>query len=171
MLLFIFLDKNEFKNKAESELAKKVVTFYKNENKEVLKHTINYFKKQNVPVRTIYNIVAKYRKRNSTSYLPRGDRLKKISDQQLQTLINLVDKKADMSQCRLGRRFDISQSTITRNLKKGTLVRIYKRRSAPKYKNEDPTTTSKIQLSKIVQKTYSRLSTDTERRKIFYTKW
>ena len=40
--------------KAESEdLAKKVVTFYKNECKEVLKHTVNYFKKQNVPVRTI----------------------------------------------------------------------------------------------------------------------
>ena len=75
MLLFIFLNKNEFKKEAESEeLAKKIVTFYKNESKEVLKHTVNYFKKQNVPVRTIYNIVAKYRKRNSISYLPKGPR-------------------------------------------------------------------------------------------------
>ena len=42
MLLFIFLDKN----KAESEeLAKMVVTFDKNESKEVLKHTVNDFKK------------------------------------------------------------------------------------------------------------------------------
>ena len=91
--------------KAESEeLAKKIVTFYKNESKQVLKHTaVNYFKKQNVPVRTIYNIVAKYRKRNSTSYLPKGDRPKTISDQQLQTLVKLVNNKAGVSQCRLGR--------------------------------------------------------------------
>ena len=64
---------------AESEeLAKTVVTFYKNKSKEALKHIVNYFKKQNVPVRTIYNIVAKYRKRNSASYLPRGSRPKKF---------------------------------------------------------------------------------------------
>ena len=32
--------------KAESEeLARKVVTFYQNESKEVLKQTVNYFKK------------------------------------------------------------------------------------------------------------------------------
>ena len=33
-------------NEAESEeLTKTVVTFYKNESKEVLKHTVNYLKK------------------------------------------------------------------------------------------------------------------------------
>ena len=129
MLLFIFLDKNESKKKkrkAESEeLAKKLVTFYKNESKEVLKHTVNYFKKQNISVRTIYNIVAKYRKRNSTSYLPKCDRPKKVSDQQLQTLVNLVDNKASVSQRRLDRLFGVSQSTISRNLKKRTSVKIH----------------------------------------------
>ena len=59
MLFFIFFDKN---GDAESEeLAKTVVTFDKNERKEVLKHTVNDFKKQNVLVRTI---VTKYRKHN-----------------------------------------------------------------------------------------------------------
>ena len=67
--------------KAESEkLAEAVVTFYENESKEVLKHTVNDFKKQDVPVRTIYNIVAKYRKRNSTSSLLKGGPSKKNSD-------------------------------------------------------------------------------------------
>ena len=49
MLLFMFLHKNGLKKKHESEeLANTVVTFYKNESKEVLKHTINDFKKQNL---------------------------------------------------------------------------------------------------------------------------
>ena len=70
-----------FKNAESEEFDKTVVTFYKNEGNEVLKHTVNYFKERNIPVRTIYNIVAKYRKRNSTSYLPKGGRRKRISDQ------------------------------------------------------------------------------------------
>ena len=50
-----------FKKAESEELAIKVVTLYKNESKGVLKHTVNYFKEQNVLVRIIYNIVAKYR--------------------------------------------------------------------------------------------------------------
>ena len=55
-----------------------IATFYKNESKEVLKHIVSYFNKQNLPVRTIDNIAAKYRKRNSASYLSKGTRPKKI---------------------------------------------------------------------------------------------
>ena len=51
--------------------AKTVVAFYKHESKELFKHTVNYFEKENVPVRTIHNVVAKYRKHNLTSYLPK----------------------------------------------------------------------------------------------------
>ena len=64
------------KNGKSEELDKIVVNFYKNEGNEVLKYTVNYFKNQNIPVRTIYNIVAKYHKRNSTSYFPKGVRPK-----------------------------------------------------------------------------------------------
>ena len=53
-------------------LAKRVVTFFKNESKEVLKYTVNHFKKENVPVRTVYNIITRYRKHNSTNYLPKA---------------------------------------------------------------------------------------------------
>jgi len=124
--------------KVESEmLAKRVVTFFKNESKEVLKHTVNHFKKENVPVRTIYNIITRYHKHNSTNYLPKTGRPKKISDQELKTLVRLVDNKVGVSQRRLGRRFGVNQSTISRNLKKRTSVRVYKRRSAPKYISDD----------------------------------
>ena len=56
-------------------------------------------------VRTIYNIVAKYRKRNSTNYLSKDKRRKTISDQQLQTLNN----KADVNERRRAHRFSLSQ--------------------------------------------------------------
>ena len=46
MLLFIFLDKNEFKKTAESEeLPKRIVTFYKNESKKILKTYCKLFQK------------------------------------------------------------------------------------------------------------------------------
>ena len=61
-----------------------------------------------------------------------------------------------MSQCRLGRRFGVSQSTISRNLKKRTSVRIYKRRSASKYNNEDQQQRAKSNCLKL----YKKLSPD-----------
>ena len=67
-----------FKKAESEELDKTVVTSYKNKSKAVLKHTVNYFKKLNIPVRTIYNIAAKYRKHNSTSYLTKSARPKKF---------------------------------------------------------------------------------------------
>ena len=49
--------------KAELEvLTKTFVTLYKNETKVVLKHSVNFFKKQTAPVETIDSIVTKYRK-------------------------------------------------------------------------------------------------------------
>ena len=124
MLLFVL----GLKTAESKELAKTIVAFYRNEGKEVFKHIINDFKKQNVPVRTIYNIVAKYRKRNSTSDLLKGIRRKQTSNQQLQALANLVDNKAGVSQPRLPLQFALNQSTISRHLKKQTSVRIHKRR-------------------------------------------
>ena len=96
-----------FKKAESEELDKTVVTFYKNKSKEILKHTVNYFKKQNILVRTIDNIVAKYRKHNSTSYLTKGPRPKNVSGQQLQTLVKLVNNRMSVSQSRLGRRFGL----------------------------------------------------------------
>ena len=77
-----------------------------------------------------------YCKHNSTSYLSRSGRSdeKKKFNQQFQTL----DNKTSVSRRRLAHRFGFSQLTISRHWKKRTSIRIYKRRSSPKYKNEDP---------------------------------
>ena len=74
---FLYWIKMGLKKAESKELAKTVVTFYKDESKEVLKHTINYFKKENISVRTIYNIVVKYHKHNPASYLPKNGRPKR----------------------------------------------------------------------------------------------
>ena len=70
----------------------------------------------------------------------------KIFDQQLQTLNN----KADVSK----RRFGLSQARISRHLKKQTSVRIQKRRSAPKYKNEDQQQRAKFNCLKVYKKKF-----------------
>ncbi|CAF3287509.1 unnamed protein product [Rotaria socialis] len=75
----------------------------------------------------------RYRKHNSTNYLPKTGRPKKISDQELKTLVRLVDNMVGVSQRRLGRRFELNQLIVSPNLRKRTSVPVYKRRSAPKY--------------------------------------
>jgi transposase len=124
--------------KIESEqLSKRVVTFYNNEGSRVMKLTAAHFKKEKVPERTIYNIISKYLKYNTTEFRPKNGRPRKISNQQLQSLVKSVQDRVGVSQRRLARRFNVSQSTISRNLKTRTSVRIYKRRSAPKYTSTD----------------------------------
>ena len=67
-----------------------------------------------------------------------------------------MDNKAGVSQRRLDRQFGASQSTISRNLKKRISVRIYKRKSAPKYINEDQQRRAKSNCLKL----YKKLSPD-----------
>ena len=118
--------------KIESEqLAKRVVTFYNNAGGHVMKQTAAHFKKEKVPERTIYNIISKYIKYNTTEFRPKSGRPRKISDQKLRSLVKSVEDRAGVSQRRLARRFNVSQSTISRNLKARTSVRVYQRRSAP----------------------------------------
>ena len=57
-----------------------------------------------------------------------------------------------MSQRHLGHRFGVSLSTVSRHLKKRTSVRIYKRKSAPKYKNDDQQQRAKSNCLKLYKK-------------------
>ena len=130
-----FWIKIDLKNIASEWLAKTIVTFHKNESKEVLKHTVNDFQKNKmfwseqfiILLQNIVNVIEQVISQKSAR--PK----KNISDWKLQTL----DNKANVSQRHLARRFGLSQSTISRHLKKRTSVGIHKRRSAPKCKNED----------------------------------
>lgn len=145
----------EFMKKLESEeLSKRVVTFYNNEGGRVMKLTAARFKKEKVPERTIYNIISKYLKYNAIQFRPKSGRPRKISNQQLQSLVKSVENRVGVSQRRLARRFNVTQSTISRNLKTRTSVRVYKRRSAPKYTSTDQENRARMNSLKL----YKRLS-------------
>jgi transposase len=124
------------KNERE-EVAKRVVTHHINVSNYCTKSTVFYFVKLGITRSTIYRILTKYAKHEQTSSLPKSGRLTKISDKQLKMLVKAVNNKTGISQRRLGRRFDVAQSTISRILKKRTDVRILKRTTAPKYTNEE----------------------------------
>lgn len=125
------------KKSEREQLAKRVVTHHINVSNYCKKSTVFYFVKAGVPRSTIYRILAKYAKHGQTSFLSKSGRPTKISNKQLKSLVKLVDNKTGVSQRQLGRRFSVAQSTISRNLKKRTDVRILRRKSAPKYTNED----------------------------------
>ena len=67
-------------------------------------------------------------------------------------MVRLVDNKMGVSQYRLGCQFGVNQSTINRNLKKRTSVRVYKRRSAPKYISEGQQKRAKSNCLKLYKK-------------------
>ncbi|CAM4847475.1 unnamed protein product [Rotaria magnacalcarata] len=61
----------------------------------------------------------------------------KISDEQLDGLVKSVNNRCGLSQRKLGRRFGVHHSTISRTLRKRTSVVIRKRRKAPKMNSKD----------------------------------
>jgi transposase len=89
------------------------------------------------PRSTIYRILKKYSEHGTTAFLPKSGRKPKISDQQVKQLIKSVNNKTGISQRKLGRRFGVSQSTVSRTLKNRTAVKVLKRKNAPRYSNED----------------------------------
>ena len=114
-------------------LAKKGVTHHIHHANSEVKATVKYFTKQGI----IYDIIKKYSTYHRTNFLPKSDRPSKTSDQQLKTLMKTVENKTRVSQRRLARRFAVNHSTISRVLKARTSVKILKRKTAPKYSNED----------------------------------
>lgn len=115
----------------QEELAKAIVTHHVRCAHSVLKTTVNYFESQGIPRRTIYNIMKKYTTHLTTDFFPRSGRPSKISSKLLKSLVQAVENKTGVSQRRLGRRFGVHQSTISRVLKIRTSVRVLKRQTAP----------------------------------------
>ncbi|CAF2038450.1 unnamed protein product [Rotaria magnacalcarata] len=86
-------------------LSQRICNFYIDSSNNSVKTTVNYFKKQNIPQTTIYNILRKYRQHGTTKYLPKSGRPYKISDKQLDGLVQSVNNRCGLSQRKLGRRF------------------------------------------------------------------
>ena len=82
---------------------------------ESVKTTINYFKKQNI-LQNCLLYLKKYLRYGTTEDLSRSGRPVKLSTKDLNRLVKSVNNRCGLSQRKLGRRFRVHQSTISRNL-------------------------------------------------------
>lgn len=114
------------------ELAKRVCNFYEDASNHSVKTTVNYFKKQQVPERTIRYMLRKYLVHQTTDFLPRKGRPVKITDRQCDGLVKTINNKTGLSQRQMAKRYNVHQSTISRTLKRRTPIVIRKRKKAPK---------------------------------------
>ncbi|CAF4992178.1 unnamed protein product [Rotaria magnacalcarata] len=79
----------------------------------------------------------------------------KISDEQLDGLVKSVNNRCGLSQRKLGRRFWVHHSTISRTLRKRTSVVIRKRRKAPKMNSKDQENRARKNCGKMHRKLLS----------------
>ena len=121
------------KKQAKEDARKRIVNFYNDAAGGNAKSTVNFFVKQGMKRRTVYTTLQHYKKYGLTTDLPRSGRPVKLSNRKLASLVRKVNNKAGVSQRQLAKHYNVAQSTISRNLKKRTKVRIYKRTKAPKY--------------------------------------
>ena len=118
-------------------LAQRTCNFYIDTSNKSIKTTGNYFIKQGIPRRTIYNIINKYLKYGRTTFFPRTGRPFKLSNQKLNQLVKSVNNRCGVCKRKLARRFGVNQSTTSRNLRQKTSIVIRKRRKVPKMNNQE----------------------------------
>ena len=125
------------KQRAREGLAGLVVDYHLQQANCSVKTSVSHFVELGFSRSTVYRILKKYSEHGTTDFFPKSGRKPKISDQQLKVLVKSVDNKTGISQRKLARKFGVSQSTVSRTLKNRTQVKILKRKTAPKYSNED----------------------------------
>ena len=135
------------------DIAKRVCNFYEDAASHSVKATINYFKKCDVPERTIRYILKKYLIYGTTKFLPCKGRPVKINDRLLNELMSTINNKTGLSQRQIARRYNVHQSTISRTLRKRTSVVIRKRRKAPKMNSDNQGKTARKNCGKLYRMT------------------
>ncbi|CAF4057001.1 unnamed protein product [Rotaria magnacalcarata] len=113
-------------------LSQRICNFYCDSSNKSVKTTVHYFVKQNIPRRTIYYISNKYLRYGIARDQPRSGRPLKLSNKKLNDIVKSVNNRSGISQRKIGRRFHVHHSTISRNLRRRTSIRIRKRQTAPK---------------------------------------
>ena len=114
-------------------IARQILTYHISCANSVSKITVCHFVKQEIPRQTIYDVLKSYDERKTTNFLSKSGRPLRLSNEELQALVKSVNNKSGISQRRLG----VHQSTISRTLKYKSTVKIYTRKSIPKYRNEN----------------------------------
>ena len=105
------------------EIERPIVTYHILCANFVSKITVCYFVKKEIP--------------HQTNFLPKSGRSSKLVNKDVQTLVRSVSSKTGISQLLFARRFDVHLPTISRALENKTTVKIYIRKSLPKYRNEN----------------------------------
>ena len=131
------------------DTAKRVCNFYEDAASHSVKTTINYFKKCDIPERTLRYILKKYLTYETTKFLPRKGRPVKINDWLLNELVSTINNKTGLSQRQIARRYNVHQSTINRTLRKRTSVLIRKRRKEPKMNSDNQEKTARKKCGKL----------------------
>ena len=129
-------------------LEQRICNFYCHADNKSVKATGNYFKKQN----TVYYILKKYLRYGTTKDLSRSGRPVKLSTKDFNRLVKSVNNRCVRSQRKLGRRFRVHQSTISRNLRHRTSVIIRKRKKAPKMDSEEQQRRARKNCAKLYRK-------------------
>ncbi|CAF2108275.1 unnamed protein product, partial [Rotaria magnacalcarata] len=130
-------------------LSQRVCNFYCDASNKSVKTTVNYFVKQNISRRTVYYILNKFLKYGIVNDRPRSCRPVKLSDKVLNNVVKSVNNRTGVSQRKIARRFNVHQSTISRNLRRRTSICIRKRRSAPKMNSKDQEKRAKKNCGKL----------------------
>ena len=108
-------------------LSQRIYNFYCDAANKSVKTTINHFKNQNIPQNTVCYILKKYLRYGTTKAVSRSGRPVKLSTKDLNRLVKFVNNRCSLSQRKLGRRFRVHQSTISRNLQQRTSIIAQKR--------------------------------------------
>ncbi|CAF3754543.1 unnamed protein product [Rotaria sordida] len=133
-------------------LSQRICNFYYDSANKSVKTTVNYFIKQNIPRRIIYYILNKYLKYGITKDRPRSGRRLKLSDKKLKDIVKSVNNRTGVSQRKIAKDSHVHHSTISRNLRRRTSIRIRKRRMAPKMNSEDQEKRAKRNCGKLYRK-------------------
>ena len=96
----------------------------------------------------VYSILQRYKQYGITKDLPRSGRPVKFRSRKLGDLVRKINKSG-VSQRQHAWRFKMAQSTISRNLKRRTNIKIYKRTKAPKYSKDQSERVEKLVVNYI----------------------
>ena len=147
------------------QIARQILTYHIWCENSTSKITVCHFVKQGIPRRTIYDVLKCYDERKTTNFLPKSGRPLRLSNKDVQALVKSVNNKTGIKKRRRARRFGVYQSTISRTLTHKTTVKIYTRKSAPKYRNENQKKRAQLNCWKLdkVSKPHIQLILDDEK--------
>ena len=118
-------------------LEQRICNFYCGSSNKSAKTTVNHFIKQNISRRTVCYILNEYLSYGTTKDQRRSARALKLFDKMLNDIVKSVNNRSGISQRKIGRHFHVHHSTISRNFRKRTSIRMRKRRTAPRMDSED----------------------------------